>query len=138
LGIERRVHTAGERKSLWDPFLPEKPEDVARLRTIQDDLHRVFQDEVLNRRGDRLKGPPDQLFSGDIWVGARAVDLGLADHVGELRGTLRARFGDNVRLPLVNPPRRGWRSRIRLGADDWVEAALDAAESRAAWARYGL
>lgn len=140
LGIDRRVHTAGDRKSLWDPFLPEKPEDVARLRAIQAELHRVFQDEVRARRGDRLKGTPEELFSGEIWVGAQAVTLGLADQVGELRATLRARFGEGVRLPIVNPTRRGWRSRLRLGsaAEDWVDAALDAAESRAAWMRYGL
>lgn len=145
LGIERRVHTAGARKSLWDPFLPEKPEDVARLSAIQGEMHRVFTDHVRARRGAKLVGAPDLLFSGEIWVGARAVELGLVDGVGELRSTLRARLGPNVRLPLVNPPRRRWRGWPRIAAqagvshaDDWVGAVADTVEERATWARWGL
>ncbi|ROP99716.1 ClpP class serine protease [Stella humosa] len=141
LGIERRVHTAGERKSLWDPFLPEKPEDVARLLAIQADMHQVFRDHVTARRGERLKGPPDLLFSGEIWVGARAVEMGLADGIGEIRSTMRARLGADVRLPLVNPPRkRRFNLLPKLGAApaDWIGAAVDAAEERANWARWGL
>ncbi|BBK41389.1 peptidase S49 [Allostella vacuolata] len=141
LGVERRVHTAGQQKSLWDPFLPEKPEDVARLTAIQADLHRVFQDQVTARRGDRLKGPPELLFSGEVWVGGRAVELGLADGIGEIRSTMRARHGQDVRLPLVNPPARRrfpFLPRLSAGPADWVGAAVDAAEERATWGRLGL
>src|SRR5690606_25699923 len=103
LGIARRVHTAGDRKSLWAPFLPEKPDDVARLSAIQEEMHRVFQAHVRARRGDKLAADPGLLFSGEIWVGARAVELGLADGVGELRSTMRGRLGPAARLVLVNP-----------------------------------
>ena len=140
LGIERRVHTAGDRKSLWDPFLPEKPEDTARLSALQGEMHRVFQDHVRARRGAKLAGAPELLFSGEIWVGARAVELGLVDGIGELRSTLRARLGPGVRLPLVNPPRRRWRGwpRIAVPAEEWIGAVVDTVEERATWARWGL
>lgn len=141
LGIERRVHTAGDRKSLWDPFLPEKPEDVARLAAIQADLHRVFQDHVTARRGTRLTAPPEVLFSGEVWVGQRAVELGLVDGLGEIRSTMRTRHGENVRLPLVNPPpKRRWRLWPKLSATpaEWFGAAVDVAEERATWGRWGL
>ncbi|MGE0717941.1 MAG: S49 family peptidase [Alphaproteobacteria bacterium] len=140
LGVERRIHTAGERKSLWDPFLPEKPEDVARLSAIQADLHAAFAQWVRARRGERLKGDPAALFSGEVWVGEKALELGLVDGIGELRRTMRARFGEGVRLPIVNPERRRRWPRIGLAADpaDWVGRALAAAEERATWARWGL
>ncbi|MCC7275370.1 MAG: S49 family peptidase [Alphaproteobacteria bacterium] len=140
LGVERRVHTAGERKSLWDPFQPEKPEDVARLAAIQADLHRVFAAAVQSRRGERLRGSPELLFSGEVWVGARAVELGLADGTGEVRAAMRARFGRKVRLPVVNPERRRWRVWPRVAADpaEWVSSTLAAVEERATWTRYGL
>lgn len=132
LGIERRVHTAGERKSLWDPFLPEKPEDVARLSAIQADLHQVFQAHVTARRGAKLKAPPEVLFTGEVWVGQRAVELGLADMVGEIRSTMRARHGENVRLPLMNPPpkRKWWMWSRTATPAEWVETLLDEAEYR--------
>lgn len=140
LGIERRVHTAGERKSLWDPFLPEKPEDVARLAAIQADLHQVFQAHVTARRGDKLKAPPETLFTGEIWVGQRAVELGLVDGVGEIRSTMRARHGEKVRLPLMNPPpkRRWWQWPRTAAPRDWVGAIADEATERLAWRQCGL
>ena len=133
LGIERRVHTAGERKSLWDPFLPEKPEDVARLAAIQADLHQVFRAHVTTRRGDKLKAAPELLFTGEVWVGQRAVELGLADAVGEVRSTMRARHGENVRLPLMNPPpkRRWWTWPRAATPGDWTAAVLEAVEEKA-------
>src|SRR3546814_10518295 len=93
VGIERRVYTAGARKAILDPFRPENPDDVARIRALQDDLHEVFKQMVRDRRGQRLKAPEDRLFSGEFWAGAKAIGLGLADSEGELRQVLRDRFG---------------------------------------------
>lgn len=140
-GLRRRIYKAGERKSLLDPFLPEKPEEVARLQAILDEVHERFRDWVRARRGERLKAPEDELFSGEFWTGARAVELGLADGIGELRSTLRQRFGEHVRLKLINPEESWWRRRFGLAVgepESWAEAALAAAESRALWTRYGL
>ncbi len=142
IGVERRVYTAGERKVTLDPFLPENPEDVARLKAIQRDIHAVFIALVKERRGTRLKGGEDGLFSGEFWAGERAVALGLADAIGDLRGVLLARFGDKVVTPVVAPQGGllallGRRSRADA-VNGLPDAALSALEARALWARYGL
>ncbi len=131
-GIERRVHTAGTDKSMLDPFRPEREEDVARLRRLQDQIHRNFIDQVKARRGARLAG--DELFTGEFWVGEAAVDLGLADEVGHLVPTMRALYGDDLRFSMIAPRRPLFR---RLGLPG-VGEALDAVEATALWARYGL
>ncbi len=150
IGVERRVYTAGEHKVTLDPFLPENPDDVARLKTIQQDIHAVFIALVKASRGARLKGEDGYLFTGEYWAGQRAVDLGLADAIGDLRGVLRARFGDKVRLPVIASQggllatllgrRAGGAGGTALagGVADLPDAALSALEARAIWARFGL
>src|SRR5215470_11180277 len=101
IGIERRLYTAGEHKAMLDPFLPENPDDVARLKAIQREIHTIFITLVKQSRSSRLKGPDDVLFTGEYWAGETAVSLGLADGIGDLRSTLRARFGDKVVTPLI-------------------------------------
>lgn len=143
VGVERRVYTAGDKKSFMDPFLPEKEEDVKRLTSLAKDMHQAFKEHVRTRRGDKLKGSDELLFSGEFWLGTKAVELGLIDGIGDLRGTMRERYGERVRLRLVEPG-KGWlRRRIGIdglvsGAGDWAENVLAAAEARAMWARYGL
>lgn len=132
-GIERRLYTAGEDKSLLDPFRPEQPKDVARLKHIQAGLHEVFIDQVKTRRGARLSG--DDLFTGDFWLGRAAVENGLADGIGHLVPVMKARFGDKTRF-VVHGPRRSWLPRLRIGG--MAEEGIGAIEDRAAWARYGV
>jgi signal peptide peptidase SppA len=148
LGVERRLYISGEHKAMLDPFLPENPEDVERLKALQRDIHQDFIDLVKRSRGARLKGPEKTLFSGEYWTGGKAIDLGLADGIGDLRATLRARFGEDVVTPLMAPV-RGWFGRVQPGVDtmhfaglpraaDFAEEAISALEARALWARYGL
>ncbi len=149
-GVERRLHTSGDKKSMLDPFQAEKPKDVARLKGIQKELHETFQDLVRERRGPRLKGGDKTLFSGEFWTGAKAVELGLVDGIGELRQTLRARYGDEVALKRVDGERPWWRRRLGFagrqagpqaglpGPEDWVAGLLAAVEERAHWSRFGL
>src|SRR3981081_17922 len=101
IGVERRLYTAGEHKAILDPFLPEDREDVARLKALQSEIHQGFIDLVKQSRGLRLKGPEKTLFSGEYWSGTKSIELGLADGIGDLRSTLRARFGDQVMTPLI-------------------------------------
>ena len=96
-GVERRVYTAGESKSMLDPFRPENPEDVARLRVILDDLHENFIAHVKARRGGKLTGEAD-LFTGEIWAAQRATALGLIDGIGHLRPKMQDRFGKKVQF----------------------------------------
>jgi len=146
LGIERRLYTSGEHKAMLDPFLPENPEDVEKLKAVQREIHEGFIDLVKASRGARLKGPEKTLFSGEYWTGNTAIELGLADGIGDLRTTLRERFGDDVITPLVAPA-RGWFGRVQPGVSgfdrllrggDFAEDVISALETRAHWARYGL
>lgn len=138
VGVERRVYTAGRSKSFLDPFQPEKEEDVARLRDIQDHVHVNFIEHVRARRGAKLPEGQD-LFTGDVWVGAQAVEVGLADRVGHLVPEMKARYGDKVRFNVFGP-RRGFLRRLGLDVlgRDVLGAIPEAIEERALWARYGL
>ena len=151
IGIERRLYTAGEHKAMLDPFLPENPDDVARLKKIQREIHALFISLVKESRGVRLKGADDVLFTGEYWAGDSAIGLGLADAVGDLRSTLRTRFGDEVVTPVVMPPSGmlgGLLGRRAPGAGSLVgsfggwagfaEELISAVETRAIWARFGL
>lgn len=148
LGVERRVYTAGAFKSLLDPFRPEDPDGVNRLKTIMEDCHDNFRAWVRERRGERLKGEDTDLFEGQVWTGRQALDIGLIDGLGHLHGVLKERFGDDLKLPLVTKPRPWWQRRLRMGGTApgvdltepraWVDAALDSLEERALWARFGL
>lgn len=139
IGVERRVHTSGERKSILDPFRPEDPEDVARLKRLQAEIHGGFRDWVRRRRAGKLKGDEALLFTGEFWTGTRGLELGLIDGLGELRATLQARYGDKVRLPVIGPRRR---LLARLGFGGSLEslgpALLAAVEERLHWQRFGL
>jgi serine protease SohB len=146
-GVERRLYTSGERKAMLDPFLPEKPEDVKRLKQIQNEVHDAFIALVKDRRGAKLAGPEKTLFSGEYWTGSTAVELGIADVIGDLRSFLRERYGEEVLLPLVAPDRSFFGRRLRgvaseldllAGRPGWAEDMLSALEARALWSRYGL
>jgi serine protease SohB len=135
-GVERRLHTAGAEKSFLDPFRPERPEDVARLRGLLDELHETFKDWVRARRGPKLKAPEDELFTGRFWTGRQAVALGLADRLGEASAEIKARFGEKARVVPIGARRPPWPVRLLPGLS--ADALLGAAEERAAWARLGL
>ncbi len=132
-GIERRVHTAGEDKSMLDPFRPEREKDVERLKELQKIIHDNFIAQVKDRRGARL-ADDDDMFSGEIFVGQRAVELGLIDGIGHLVPTLKQKYGDKVRFR-THRPRKGLFSRMGLPG---VSGLLQAADERVHWARYGL
>uniref|UniRef100_UPI002227507B S49 family peptidase n=1 Tax=Azospirillum canadense TaxID=403962 RepID=UPI002227507B len=144
-GIERRVHTAGDKKVLLDPFSPEREDGVAHLKAIQAEIHDAFKAMVRTRRGARLAGSEEELFSGAFWAGRRALELGLIDGIGDLRTILRGRFGEKLRLRVVQEDRR-WFRRIGFRVESLPDqlatqlpaAALAAVEERSLWSRYGL
>jgi len=146
IGVERRLYTAGERKVMLDPFLPEKLEDLKRIKAIQKDIHEHFIALVRERRGSKLKGNEKTLFSGEFWTAQMAVELGLADRIGDLRSTLRERYGEKVRMPLIAAerglfgrriPRRGSLDALARQAGHAADL-LSALEERAVWGCYGL
>ena len=145
IGVERRVHTAGDNKAVLDPFRPERPEDVEHLKALQVEVHDVFIGLVKERRGSRLTDDPN-LFTGMFWSGKSGLALGLVDALGDMRSTLKSRYGEKMRLKVIGQP-RGLFSRFRPFAStrertDLIGAAVEglarAGEERALWARYGL
>jgi protease IV len=82
LGIERRLMIAGDNKGLMDPFLPINPQEQAHVQRLLDNIHTQFVDAVKLARGDRLNGNEDELFSGLIWTGDEALELGIIDGLG--------------------------------------------------------
>ena len=140
IGVERRVHTAGDHKMSLDPFSPEKPEDVRRLKALQKDIHEMFIALVKKSRGKKLNGPEKTLFSGEFWVGEQGVKYGLADRLGEIKTVLRERYGKDVETPLIAPS-SSWFSKKTPGVSlesDWAATLISAIEARAMWSRYGL
>jgi len=150
IGVERRLYTAGEHKAMLDPFLPENPDDVARLKALQREIHAIFIALVKQSRGARLKGADDVLFTGEYWAGETAVSLGLADSIGDLRSTLRARYGEKVLTPVIAPSGgllSGLLGRKPAGAGSLAspggiaglpDELISALESRAIWAKFGF
>ncbi|OKO83177.1 peptidase S49 [Bradyrhizobium sp. NAS80.1] len=150
LGIERRLYTAGAHKAMLDPFLPENADDVAKLKAIQREIHQIFIALVKESRGARLKGTDDTLFTGEYWAGDSAIALGLADGIGDLRSTLRARYGEKVLTPVIAQPTgllSGLLGRKSPGAGQLSalesvaglpDELISAVETRAIWAKFGF
>jgi signal peptide peptidase SppA len=148
VGVERRLYTAGAHKAMLDPFLPENPDDVARVKALQREIHAIFIALVKQSRGTRLKGADDVLFTGEYWAGETSISLGLADAIGDLRSTLRARYGDKVLTPVIAPATGmlsgllGRRSAGTLASLEGIpglpEEVISALESRAIWAKFGF
>ena len=133
VGVERRVHTAGKSKSFMDPFQPEKPADVQRLRAMLDEMHDYFKDHVTERRSGKLPEGQD-LFTGDVWVGRQSVEVGLADALGQLVPVMKEKFGDKVRFRRYGQ-KRGLLQRF---GTQFADDAIAGLQERAAYARFGL
>ena len=150
IGVERRLYTAGAHKAMLDPFLPENPDDVSRVKALQREIHAIFIALVKGSRGSRLKGADDVLFTGEYWAGETSVSLGLADAIGDLRSTLRARYGEKVLTPVIAPasgmlsgllgrrsPGAGSMSALD-GIGGLPDELISALETRAIWAKFGF
>jgi serine protease SohB len=131
-GVERRVHTAGEDKSMLDPFRPERPKDIERLKTLQKIIHDNFIAQVKRSRGEKLSG--EDLFTGEVWVGKDAVNNGLVDGVGHLVPKMKEIFGEKVKL-MVSQPKRSFFQ--RMGAPG-ASAVLGDVEDTLLWKRFGV
>lgn len=149
IGVERRVYTAGANKDVLDPFLPEKPADVKRIKAIQQDVHAAFIELVKSRRGDKLSKADKELFTGEFWSGKTALEYGLIDGIADLRSKMREVFGEDVRFKLVAPSTSWFRRKrsVFAGASgfdlgSWPSGLADdlisAVEARALWSRFGL
>jgi signal peptide peptidase SppA len=154
-GIERRVYTSGLNKGSLDPFLPEKPDDIERLKDLQRDVHDIFIGIVKDRRAAKLKGPDTEIFSGAFWSAAKALDLGLIDGIADVRTKMQELYGEKVRLRVIPMGRTGLLSRLRRPMSGGLSGGLgwdvghltngslgddlvSTIEARALWSRFGL
>ena len=145
LGIERRLYTSGKSKAMLDPFSPEKPEELARLKELQEDIHAQFIAYVQQRRGGKLNGETEELFSGAFWTGRKARELGLVDGVADCHSFLKQRFGEEVRQMHIAPKRKlfgeggfGLGNAGQNMGTGLADQLISTAEERAYYARFGL
>ena len=104
LGVQRRLYTAGDNKARLDAFSPENADDVEWLKGMQSELHQAFIAWVKQRRGKKLAGTDEELFNGDIWIGAKARDVGLVDGIGVMRSVVAERYPD-VEITVISAPK---------------------------------
>jgi signal peptide peptidase SppA len=145
-GVERRLYTAGANKARLDPFLPEREDDVVWLRSMQTELHDMFRDWVCSRRSGRLATGQQDVFTGEVWSGRRALELGLVDRLGTMRGEIAQRYPDAEIITVEG--RRPLLARLGLspaaaslsgrGGPESALAVLEALEHRAVWSRFGM
>ena len=140
LGIERRVYTAGESKSLMDPFKPEVEKDVKMMKSLLKEVHDFFKDFVKEARGDRLKGVQKTIFSGQVWNGDEATKLGLIDGVGDLRSIMKDKLGDDVQFKRLKEEKGFFKSMLGMRAQKTsiAEDVIKTIETRSEWGRFGL
>ena len=149
IGIQRRVYTAGANKTTLDPFLPEKPEDVERIKSLQRDVHGEFIGLVKARRGARIDKAGENLFTGEFWSGRKALELGLIDGLADLYSKMHELYGEEVRFRLVTPStswlRRKRSVSLRPGLPEFgftpggiADDVISAVEARALWSRFGF
>ena len=142
LGIERRVYTQGENKSILDPFKPEKDSDIEIVKGVQREIHEAFKSLVRARRGNKINSADeDTLFSGEFWTGAQAKTLGLIDGIGTMHAVLQERYGKEVKLRKIQS-KKHWLQR-KLGVDkqehmkNLVNACVDVLQERVQWNKFG-
>ncbi|MCP5382458.1 MAG: S49 family peptidase [Kordiimonadaceae bacterium] len=140
LGIERRVYTAGESKSLLDPFKPEVEKDVKMMKGLLKEVHDFFKTFVKDARGDRLKGLQKTIFSGLVWNGEEATKLGLIDGVGDMRSVMKEKLGNDVKFKRIKEEKSLFKNLLGMRgpkasiADDVIKTL----ETRSEWGRFGL
>lgn len=144
VGVERRVHTAGGSKSQLDPFKPENPEDITRLKAILEETHAQFIELVKDRRGERL-GTQEDIFSGAFWTSDGAKLRGLIDGTTHFNDFVTQKFGEDAKVKKISS-KKGPLSLLSVEhqttghsgpLDLNIESALDQIETRALWNRYG-
>jgi len=140
IGVERRIHTAGESKSILDPFLEEKKEDIEKLKNIQKDLHDEFIDLVKKSRKNKLKEENFKiLFSGEFWSGKKSAELGLIDGVGTLQDIIENQFGKDIKIKKFEQPQSWLKRKLSSQLSNTILSEIgNELEIRSIWNRYGL
>ena len=136
IGIDRRLYTSGDNKAILDPFLPENPDEIKRLKAIQSQLHVQFINFVKSRRGSKIKDDNNDVFTGAFWSGEKSIEIGLIDSFGEMKSVLKERFGNQVKIKEFNPKKK------LFGFSSLLSGALDIliqkVDEKSIFKRFGL
>ena len=136
IGIDRRLYTSGDNKAILDPFLPENPDDIKRLKAIQSQLHVQFINFVKSRRGSKIKDDNKDVFTGAFWSGEKSLEIGLIDSFGEMKSVLKERFGHQVKIKEFTPKKK------LFGFSSLLSGALDIliqkVDEKSIFKRFGL
>jgi signal peptide peptidase SppA len=124
LGVERRVYTHGANKSVLDPFVPEKKDDIEILMKVQKHVHNHFIDHVKTSRKGRLTQNDSILFNGGFWSGVTAEDFGLIDGIDNMHNFIRKKFGEKVKIDYIKPKESWFKKRFMTQIDS--ETLIDA------------
>ncbi|NDB82625.1 MAG: S49 family peptidase [Alphaproteobacteria bacterium] len=131
LGIERRVYTSGNNKSVLDPFLEEKESDVNLIKKIQVEVHGNFIDYVKTRRQGKLTQDEDFLFNGEFWTGRMAYEYGLIDGIDDVYGFIKRNFGSKVRVEHITPKESWIKKQFGILASLVTSSFTDAIHNKA-------
>ncbi|WP_303289261.1 S49 family peptidase [Marinobacter sp. SS5-14b] len=129
LGVDRRLYTAGENKAFLDPFSPERDEDIAFWQSVLESTHGQFIAAVKDGRGDRL-ADDERLFSGLVWSGEQALELGLVDGLGSTSWVARELVGEEELVDYSRTPSPFQKFVEQLGVSMGEGVAAQLLESR--------
>jgi ClpP class serine protease len=138
LGIERRIYTQGKSKSILDPFLPEKKDDVEILKNVQKDIYENFKSLVLSRRTNIKKKNHAEIFSGSFWSSKQAKELGLIDEIGDFHSVIREKFGKKIAIKKINSEKSWLKSLLRSSIGFAMDKFLSSLEEQTVRSRYDL
>ena len=144
LGIQRRVYTQGNNKSVLDPFQPEKESDVKIIKKIQKDTHNHFIDTVKERRGGKITQSDEVIFNGEFWSGQIAADFGLVDGIDDLYSFIQEKFGDEVKIEYIEQKQSWFKKRFGVSAvskefaDNLVGGLVESAEKKLMQSKFDI
>ncbi len=145
-GIERRIFTTGKYKSILDSFQKKKIDDVRKLKSIQVEIFKNFQDVVLKSRKKKINQQNKNIFSGSFWTGKEAVKLGLVDGIGDMKTIIEKKFGKKIKYIFIKQKKsffkslfsKTYNSKDLVGTKKIINDMMSYIENRNIWSRYGF
>ncbi len=125
IGIERRIFSEGKNKSILDPFMPVKDEDIEIIKNIQKNVHQNFIEYVKSRRARTLKGSYDVLFNGEFWTSSEALSLGLIDGIDNIYSFIDTNYPKDVVVKHVGQKGSWIKKKLGLVCSNFDHVDLD-------------
>lgn len=138
LGINRRIYTQGENKSILDPFMPEKKQDIELIKEIQNNIHDNFKNVVRESRKDKLNLDEEELFSGKFWAGKSAKEIGLIDEIGDFYTIIHEKYGDEVKIEIINQNKSWLKKNLSMYADTFLDKVIAQLKNQTLWDKLGI